>query len=132
MVYTIHYSDVFGHKAYGEVIAPNIEEAIKTAQKSDADGLDNLKIIAVEEINNELKSENDIYKKIIDITAKAYDDIEDAIIQLCPIYYDDDTKECDGCPCYNKQGFFNCRASSVLDDLELITSYVEDKMKEAK
>lgn len=132
MEYIVYYSDAFGREVYEEVIAPNIEEAIKTAQKSDADGLDNLKIIAVEEINNELKSENDIYKKIIDITAKAYDDIEDAIIQLCPIYYDDDTKECDGCPCYNKQGFFNCRASSVLDDLELITSYVEDKMKEAK
>ena len=79
-----------------------------------------------------LKSEKEIYKEILDEVNKAHDDISNTISQLCPIYSDEDTDVCDGCPCYNKQGFFNCRVGSVLDDLELIAFNVEDKMKEAK
>lgn len=79
-----------------------------------------------------LKSEKEIYKEVINVVDKAHDDISNTTGQLCSIYYDEDTETCDGCPCYNKQGFFNCRASSVLDDLEIITFYVENKMGEAK
>lgn len=48
MGYIVYYYDVFGRKAYEEVIASNIEEAIEIVQESNAYGLYIPKIIAVE------------------------------------------------------------------------------------
>lgn len=48
MGYIVYYCDVFGRKAYDEVVASSAEEAIEMVREYYADGLYIPKIIAVE------------------------------------------------------------------------------------
>lgn len=67
-----------------------------------------------------LKSEKEIYKEVLDEVGKAYDKLDNTIGQLCDIYYDKGTEECNGCPCYSKGSWWTCIAQSALDDLSSI------------
>lgn len=48
MEYIVYYYDVFGRKAYDEVVASSAEEAIETVLEYYTDGLYIPKIVAVE------------------------------------------------------------------------------------